>query len=187
MFLSLVRKDTLLESGNPQSIIPYQRASRNPAAARPTTGSRDHTISLGRHQVYRQTRVLTRQVAMNHSPAARQRRGIAFKTVPYQEVGGIPIPNVPIVNHRQLFQGMASHIGKWHMVGRYLNINDIFINEFERTCESSYERTFSLLCWWFDSSNEANPATYTVLAYALLCTGQTHVVEDFRSKFMQDL
>jgi len=158
--------------------------SRNSTATRPTTTPRDHTRRLPQNQVYRspqQTRVLTRQVALNHPSATGHRRG----AIPHQEVGGIPIPDVPIVNHTRLFREMASHIGKWRMVGRYLNIDDLFINEFQQKCESSYERTFKLLCWWFDSSND--PATYTTLVYALLCTGQTHVVEDFRSKFMHDL
>ena len=160
--------------------------SRNSTATRPTTTPRDDMNRLSQHQLYRspqQTRVLTRQAAVNHPPATGRRRG----AIPHQEVGGIPIPDVPIVNHTQLFREMASHIGKWRMVGRYLNIDDLFINEFEQKCESSYERTFRLLCWWFDSSNDINPATYTTLAYALLCTGQTHVVEDFRSRFMHDL
>jgi len=158
--------------------------SRNSTASRPTTTPRDNINRLPQHQLYRspqQTRVLTRQAAVNHLPATGHRRG----AIPHQEVGGIPIPDVPIVNHTRLFRKMASHIGKWRMVGRYLNIDDLFINEFQQKCESSYERTFKLLCWWFDSSND--PATYTTLAYALLCTGQTHVVEDFRSKFMHDL
>jgi len=162
----------------------HNSTSRNSTATRPTTRPRDDTRRLPQNQVYRspqQTRVLTRQVALNHLPATGHRRG----AIPHQEVGGIPIPDVPIVNHTRLFREMASHIGKWRMVGRYLNIDDLFINEFQQKCESSYERTFRLLCWWFDSSND--PATYTTLAYALLCTGQTHVVEDFRSKFMHDL